>query len=484
MTLSTNHLLRTGLQMLQRISALLTLVCLGLTFGAAQIKVPPGDGTLAAAIAAAQAGDVLQLTGGAEYTHSSTSSIALLHKPITIQVEPGASQKAIITGRSKYFFMIMDGAALTLRGLEIHGLVNNVQTVMSMLKFDGSPDPHLSKIGTFRFLDCVFHDFADNIVHGMTEATCRGLIQDSVFIDNVIVYNAQAFLQYKHVNLRHLEMKNSTLYRIQGLGLKIGKIGYRCVLVGSGKPYIALYDSTITPTGFIDHCTMNDMGDIHGHIQVDDAFHKLTISNCIISNQDRMIGHPLISDVVALQPTIYFLAPRPDTASFIQNVCFWKTAPPNADVGGTQWIGYAFHDTLTMDPCYRDTAQGDFTLPQNSPLRTYGTDGGPIGDPRWTTMTTGMIQGPNGPKNLKLSQNYPNPFNPTTNFEFQIADFGSVTLKVFDTLGREIAVLVNGNRPPGRYQVQWNGTGFPSGIYYYQLTADRASQVKAMALVK
>jgi hypothetical protein len=95
-----------------------------------------------------------------------------------------------------------------------------------------------------------------------------------------------------------------------------------------------------------------------------------------------------------------------------------------------------------------------------------------------------MIQGPNGPKNLKLSQNYPNPFNPTTNFEFQIADFGSVTLKVFDTLGREIAVLVNGNRPPGRYQVQWNGTGFPSGIYYYQLTADRASQVKAMALVK
>jgi hypothetical protein len=470
--------------MVGKILASFTLACIGLTLTVAQIKVPPGDGTLAAAISAARPGDTLQLTGGADYTHSSSSSIALLHKAITIQVEPGASQKAIITGKSKYLFMIMDGAALTLKGLEIHGLVNNVPTVMSMLKFDGSPDPHVSQIGTFRFEDCVFHDFTDNIVHGMTESTCRGLIQDSVFIDNVIVYNAQAFLQYKHVNLRHIEMKNSTIYRIQGLGLKIGKIGYRCILVGNGKPYIALYDSTITPTGVIDHCTMNDMGDIHGHIQVDDAFHKLTISNCIISNQDRMIGHPLISDLVALQPTIFFLSPRPDTAAFITNVCFWKTAPPNADVGGTQWIGYAFHDTLTMDPSYRDTSRGDFTLPPSSPLRTYGTDGGPIGDPRWAKTTSGTIPELNVPKTYQLFQNYPNPFNPTTNLEFRIADFGFVTLKVFDTLGREIAVLVNGNRPPGSYQVQWNASGFPSGIYYYQLTAGKDSRVKTMALVK
>ena len=470
--------------MVRRILASLTVACIGLTLTVAQIKVPPGDGTLAATIAAARPGDTLQLTGGSEYTHSSSSSIALLRMPITIQVEPGASQKAIITGKSKYLFMIMDGAALTLKGLEIHGLVNNVPTVMSMLKFDGSPDPHVSKIGAFRFEDCVFHDFADNIVHGMTEATCRGLIQDSLFIDNVIVYNAQAFLQYKHVNLRHIEMKNSTIYRIQGLGLKIGKIGYRCILVAGGKPYIALYDSTITPTGFIDHCTMNDMGDIHGHIQVDDAFHKLTISNCIISNQDRVIGHPLISDLVALQPTICFLSPRPDTAAFISNVCFWKTAPPNEDVGGTRWLGYAFHDTLTLDPSYRDTAHGDFTLPQNSPLRTYGTDGGPIGDPRWTKISTGTIRELNVPKTYQLFQNYPNPFNPTTNFEFRIADFGFVTLKVFDTLGREIAGLVNGNRPPGSYQVQWNASSFPSGIYYYQLKAGKDSRVKTMALVK
>jgi hypothetical protein len=229
---------------------------------------------------------------------------------------------------------------------------------------------------------------------------------------------------------------------------------------------------------------MNDMGDIHGHIQVDDAFHKLTISNCIISNQDRMIGHPLISDLVALQPTIYFLNPRPDTAAFIENVCFWKTAPPNADVGGAQWIGYAFHDTLTMDPCYRDTAHGDFTLPPNSPLRTFGTHGGPIGDPRWARTTTEAKQEPIAPRSFQLRQNYPNTFNPTTNFEFRIADFGFVTLKIFDTLGREIAVLVNANKSPGSYQVRWDGRGRPSGMYLYQLTTSEYSAVKKMALVK
>jgi hypothetical protein len=477
--------------LVRRTIAPLAIMCIGLTLTVAQIKVPPGDGTLAAAIAAASPGDILQLTGGAEYTHSSSSSIALLHKPITIQVEPGASQKAIITGKCKYLFMIMDGAALTLRGLDIHGLVNNVPTVMSMLKFDGSPDPYISKIGAFRFQDCVFHDFADNIVHGMTEATCRGLIQDSVFIDNVMVYNAQAFLQYKHVNLRHIEMKNSTIYRIQGLGLKIGKIGYRCILVGNGKPYIARFDSTITPTGFIDHCTMNDMGDIHGHIQVDDAFHKLTISNCIISNQDRMIGHPLISDLVALQPTIFFLNPRPDTAAFIENVCFWKTAPPNPDVGGTQWIGYAFHDTLTMDPSFLDTARGDFTLPPNSPLRTYGTDGGPIGDPRWAKTSTGTVQELKIPKTYRLYQNYPNPFNPTTAISYQLSAVSGVTLRIFDTLGREVARPVSAVQQAGSYTVHWDASSLPSGVYFSRLDARRVNggemafvDLKKMVLVK
>ncbi|MGB2867437.1 MAG: DUF5123 domain-containing protein [Bacteroidota bacterium] len=477
---------------LKTTSFLLVSVVLTTSIVSSQTNVTPGDGTLAAAILAAQPGEVLQLVGGAEYSHSSTSSIALLHKPITIQVEPGATRKAIVTGNSKYLIMIMDGAALTLRGLDIHG-ISNGDTAMSMLKFDGSPNPLVSKIGTFRFENCVFHDFLDNIVHGMTDVTCRGLIQDSVFIDNVIVHDAQAFLQYKHVKLRHLEMKNSTLYKIQGLGLKIGKIGYRCILANGGnKPYTSLYaDSTITPAGFIDHCTMNDMGDIHGHIQIDDAFQQLTISNCIISNQDRVIGHPLISNPGALQPAVYLQDPRPDTALFIQNVGFWKTAT-KADagngswVGGPPWNGYAFQDTLHMDPNYKDTANGDFTLPMDSPLRTCGTDGGPIGDPRWANSIDDVTQvlSSSSPASFNISQNYPNPFNPGTQFRYQVAEEAFVSIRIFNLLGMEVASLVNAMRQPGNYVELWNGSRLCSGVYFYRMQAGSFEATKKMILSK
>lgn len=483
---------------MKRVSfSFLLLIFSGASISFGQTLVPPGDGTLTAAIVAAAPGDTLQLTGGAEYTYSSSSSsIAKIDKPITIQVTPGSTQKAIIklantasTSKNYYLFMIMNGAALTLKGLDINGLVNDVPVAMSMLKFDGSPDPNASKIGTFRFENCVFHDFTDNIVHGMTDATCRGLIQDSVFINNVVVYNAQAFLQYKHVNLRHLEMKNSTIYKIQGLGLKIGKIGYRCILVGTGKPYIALYDSTITPTGFIDHCTLNDMGDIHGHVQVDDAFQKFTISNCIVSNQDRVIGHPLISNPGALQPALYLQDPRPDTAFLIQNVCFWKTAT-KADagsgswVGGPPWHGYIFQDTLNMDPNYKDTANGDFTLPANSPLRTLGTDGGPIGDPRWVEKATEIRQEPNLPTDFHLSQNFPNPFNPSTNFTYQVAREGFVSIKVYDVLGREVATLVNEIKPSGTFHATWNAIGIGSGLYFCRMQSRSFVATKKMILMR
>ncbi|MBI5216483.1 MAG: T9SS type A sorting domain-containing protein [Ignavibacteriae bacterium] len=73
------------------------------------------------------------------------------------------------------------------------------------------------------------------------------------------------------------------------------------------------------------------------------------------------------------------------------------------------------------------------------------------------------------PTEFSLEQNYPNPFNPTTNFEFRIVDFGLVTLKVYDVLGREVATLVNENLHPGTFNVSWDATGHASGIYYYRL---------------
>ncbi|MGE5807007.1 MAG: hypothetical protein ACM34M_14535 [Ignavibacteria bacterium] len=57
-------------------------------------------------------------------------------------------------------------------------------------------------------------------------------------------------------------------------------------------------------------------------------------------------------------------------------------------------------------------------------------------------------------------QNYPNPFNPKTNLGFRIADFGFVSLKVFDVLGNEVAILVNEEKPAGKYEIIFKGKIF------------------------
>jgi hypothetical protein len=88
------------------------------------------------------------------------------------------------------------------------------------------------------------------------------------------------------------------------------------------------------------------------------------------------------------------------------------------------------------------------------------------------------------PKEFSLSQNYPNPFNPTTHFEFQIAKSGLVNLKIFDALGKEIAILVNEELAPGRYNVKWNATNYPSGVYFYKLSAGEFTNTRKMVLVK
>jgi hypothetical protein len=87
-------------------------------------------------------------------------------------------------------------------------------------------------------------------------------------------------------------------------------------------------------------------------------------------------------------------------------------------------------------------------------------------------------------KDFYLSQNFPNPFNPTTNFEFQIATSDFVSLKVFDLLGREVAILVNEVRQPGIYHVTWNAARIPSGVYVYQMRAGNFTQTRRMIVIK
>jgi len=85
---------------------------------------------------------------------------------------------------------------------------------------------------------------------------------------------------------------------------------------------------------------------------------------------------------------------------------------------------------------------------------------------------------------FSLHQNYPNPFNPVTLINFDIPHQSAVTLRVYDILGREAALLVNEVKPAGSYSVQFDAGRLTSGIYFYKLDAGAFSEVKKMIVVK
>jgi hypothetical protein len=88
------------------------------------------------------------------------------------------------------------------------------------------------------------------------------------------------------------------------------------------------------------------------------------------------------------------------------------------------------------------------------------------------------------PMNFELRQNYPNPFNPVTTIKYQMPNAGIVTLKIFDILGREVATLVNEQKQPGKYDVQWNASNNSSGLYFYRIQTEKIVETKKMVLLK
>jgi len=90
----------------------------------------------------------------------------------------------------------------------------------------------------------------------------------------------------------------------------------------------------------------------------------------------------------------------------------------------------------------------------------------------------------NIPKSFALDQNYPNPFNPTTTIRYSIPISSFVILKVFNSLGQQVATLVDQEQPLGIYTIQWQASGFPSGVYFYQLQTNDFVETKKLVLLK
>lgn len=145
--------------------------------------------------------------------------------------------------------------------------------------------------------------------------------------------------------------------------------------------------------------------------------------------------------------------------------------PPNC------WIQYPLRYRIQAIDVYDDeSVLSDFI--KTTGLRTdNGDPGGKEEDERPTS-------GLDIPTVFDLKQNFPNPFNPSTNIQYDIPKDVHVSIKIYDMIGREMAVLVNDFRNAGRHIVAYNGSYLASGIYFYKIKAGSFEQTRRMVLVK
>ena len=88
------------------------------------------------------------------------------------------------------------------------------------------------------------------------------------------------------------------------------------------------------------------------------------------------------------------------------------------------------------------------------------------------------------PTEYALMQNYPNPFNPITSINYSIPRASSVSLKVYDIIGNEVATLVNEFKSPGNYLVQFDASKLSSGVYFYRIQTEYFTMTKKLLLLK
>jgi hypothetical protein len=109
---------------------------------------------------------------------------------------------------------------------------------------------------------------------------------------------------------------------------------------------------------------------------------------------------------------------------------------------------------------------------------------GLLANPVLTPVTDIRAGAPGIPFVYALRQNFPNPFNPGTTIEFDVPKSSFVSLKVYNLLGQEISTLLSREIAPGSYSVEFNGEGFPSGVYFYRIAAGDFVAARKFVLMK
>jgi photosystem II stability/assembly factor-like uncharacterized protein len=143
--------------------------------------------------------------------------------------------------------------------------------------------------------------------------------------------------------------------------------------------------------------------------------------------------------------------------------------------GGINWYYQAHLTNEQLISVYMTDTNECYAAGLNNTIIKTTTGGSPI-----AVRNNGFTY----PCTISVFQNYPNPFNPVTRIKFDLPKSAQVRLIIYDILGREDATLVNEQLKPGSYEVQWDGSTYASGIYFYRLETGEFIETKKMVLIK
>ena len=460
---------------------------------ASDIFVQPGENTITAALATAEAGDKLVLVQEGVYSNDPL----FVYKPVTIAAFDGLATKPVVsflysTDTTDSIFAVLERtlvftyASMTLEGLEFtmesdfdHGMptrmfrnraYKDVNWKFTDCLFRDASQATMSITGvleSFMVADGSWHydslDYVENasfIVDGDTIAQ-PGLhgVLDTLIIDNCVFKDfllGGPKINHKPGHGRgvfsYIQFTNNTVSNTDHHTISFAM---RDVDEGS--------DNSLYGTAVIDHNTIHGIaGDNRNAIMLKYVNSASTIMNTTITDVGNQVINIQESDAVLVE------------------YCNWY----NSGSGPVQQWTDGGHN-LQVDPLFADASANDFTLLTGSPLIGAGSDGSNIGDPRWPTSVVSVdddsriiIDG------YSLRQNYPNPFNPVTEISFALPIAGNISLRVFNMLAQEVALIASGNYPAGLHTISFNAVELPSGIYFYTLTGSGVTVTRKMILMK
>jgi len=171
------------------------------------------------------------------------------------------------------------------------------------------------------------------------------------------------------------------------------------------------------------------------------------------------------------------------TATEVNNTGFdvERSRTSNTGLGTTDWQKVGFVAGAGTSNAPHEYSFTDKNIPSGSytyRLKQIDRDG----SFKYSQSVEAQVE--NGPRVFSLSQNYPDPFNPTTKISYTLRSDGKVRLAVYDILGSEVGVLVDGVQTAGSHQVEFSGSTLGSGIYFYKLESSGQTLIKKMILLK